>query len=225
MRGESEDDSGSVTLTHWGAYRPRVSGNRVVAMEPLPEDPDPSPIGQSLVDTLTDPVRIAQPMVRAGYLESGPASRAERGRQPFVAVAWPEALDLVAKEIERVRRDHGNDAIFGGSYGWASAGRFHHAQSQLHRFLNLCGGYSRSVNTHSYAAAEVLLPHVIGQPGRARPEPYAVVKRSRPTRSCSSPSAGMPQKNAQVSAGGVGQHSVRGQLGGLQDGRHRASSG
>ena len=31
---------------------------------------------------------------------------------------------------------HGNEAIYGGSYGWASAGRFHHAQSQLHRFLN-----------------------------------------------------------------------------------------
>ena len=37
---------------------------------------------------------------------------------------------------------HGNEAIFGGSYGWASAGRFHHAQSQLHRFLDLLGGYT-----------------------------------------------------------------------------------
>ncbi|WP_163068850.1 hypothetical protein, partial [Acinetobacter baumannii] len=47
-------------------------------------------------------------------------------------------------------------------YGWASAGRFHHAQSQLHRFLNVVGGYTDSVNTHSHAAAEVLLPHLIG---------------------------------------------------------------
>jgi hypothetical protein len=29
---------------------------------------------------------------------------------------------------------------YGGSYGWASAGRFHHAQSQLHRFLQKFGG-------------------------------------------------------------------------------------
>ena len=37
---------------------------------------------------------------------------------------------------------HGNESIFGGSYGWASASRFHHASgSQLHRFLNCIGGY------------------------------------------------------------------------------------
>jgi len=45
-------------------------------------------------------------------------------------VSWDEALDLVAGELGRVKRDFGNQAIFGGSYGWASAGRFHHAQSQ-----------------------------------------------------------------------------------------------
>ena len=61
---------------------------------------------------------------------------------------WDEALDLVAAELRRVRTEHGNEAIFGGSYGWASAGRFHHAQSQLHRFLNCIGGYTASVNSY-----------------------------------------------------------------------------
>ena len=31
---------------------------------------------------------------------------------------------LAAEEIERIRTTHGNGAIFGGSYGWSSAGRF-----------------------------------------------------------------------------------------------------
>jgi len=59
---------------------------------------------------------------------------------------WDEVLDLLAGELKRVKDKHGAGAIFGGSYGWSSAGRFHHAQSQVHRFLNMAlGGYVRSV--------------------------------------------------------------------------------
>ena len=52
--------------------------------------------------------------------------------------------------------------------GWASAGRFHHAQSQIHRFLNTAlGGYVRSVNSYSSGAATVILPHILGPQGAA----------------------------------------------------------
>ena len=62
-----------------------------------------------------------------------------------------------------MRDRHGPGAVFGGSYGWASAGRFHHAQSQIHRFLNTSlGGYVRSVNSYSSGASSVLVPHVLG---------------------------------------------------------------
>ncbi|MFD5823827.1 molybdopterin-dependent oxidoreductase [Lentzea sp. NPDC060358] len=61
-----------------------------------------------------------------------------------------------------MRSRTGNQAIFGGSYGWGSAGRLHHAQSQLHRFLNSIGGYTRSVNDYSRGASAVLLPHLVG---------------------------------------------------------------
>src|SRR5882757_1993808 len=58
-------------------------------------------------------------------------------------------LGNLAGELRRVVDTHGNEAIYGGSYGWASAGRFHHAQSQVHRFLKLAGGYTFS--RHSYS--------------------------------------------------------------------------
>ena len=78
-------------------------------------------------------------------------------------MSWDEALDLLGAELRRVRDTHGPGAVFGGSYGWASAGRFHHAQSQIHRFLNIAlGGYVRSVNSYSSGAASVILPHVLG---------------------------------------------------------------
>jgi len=84
-----------------------------------------------------------------------------------VEVSWDRATTLVAEEIARVRDAHGNGAIFGGSYGWASAGRFHHAQSQLRRFLNLTGGFVAQRDTYSHAAAEVLWPYVLGMTNRA----------------------------------------------------------
>jgi biotin/methionine sulfoxide reductase len=53
-----------------------------------------------------------------------------------------------------VRRQHGNGAIYGGSYGWSIAGRFHHAQSQVHRFLNAAGGYVASFASYSTGCAQ-----------------------------------------------------------------------
>ena len=66
-------------------------------------------------------------------------------------MSWDRALDLLAQELRRTAQP---ERIFGGSYGWSSAGRFHHAQSQVHRFLNTTlGGYVRIVNSYSAGAA------------------------------------------------------------------------
>ena len=152
-----------LTSTHWGTYEVVTSDGRVTEMKPFSEDQDPSPIGSSLPELLDHPTRIRRPAVRRGWLDNGPGpADGKRGGEPFVEVGWDEAERLVAAELDRVRKNHGNSAIYAGSYGWASAGRFHHAQSQIHRFFNCIGGYTRSVNTYSYAAAEVIVPHVLG---------------------------------------------------------------
>ncbi len=195
------------TLTHWGTYRTVSQRGGTPAIHALPDDPTPSPIGQSIQGTLNDSARITQPMVRAAYLRDGPTANARRGGEPFVPVDWDTATRLIAQELTRVRKLHGNRAIFGGSYGWASAGRFHHAQSQLHRFLNLAGGYVRSVNTYSHAAAEVTLPHVIGTTQALNTDhtPWSLI--------CGHTElfvafGGLPERNTQISAGGVGHHTV-----------------
>ena len=150
-----------LTSTHWGVYDVVVEDGRVARVLPFAHDPDPSPIGQSLVDGVTAPARILRPAVRKGYLENGPASRERRGAEPFVEVSWDEVLDLVGKALKRIVSEHGNEAIFAGSYGWSSAGRFHHAQSQVHRFMNAIGGYVGHVGTYSLGAARTLLPRIL----------------------------------------------------------------
>ncbi|MFK7955341.1 MAG: molybdopterin guanine dinucleotide-containing S/N-oxide reductase [Lysobacterales bacterium] len=197
-------------MTHWGAFDVEVQGDRVVGVNPIDGDPDPSPIGQSLAGTLTDPCRIAHPAVRASYLELGPGKAPKsRGREPFVQVSWDTAEALVQAELERVIEQHGNAAIYGGSYGWASAGRFHHAQSQVHRFLDCIGGYTRSVDTYSLAAGEVILPHVLGDAWSYLVGPTSwdvIVEHTQ----CFVAFGGLPLKNAQVSSGGLARHEQKG---------------
>lgn len=162
MSGENSagDTARTPTTFHWGRYDVLSSGDEVVALEPHPGDPDPSPIGAGVAEVNHAPYRITRPMVREGWLRGEPDS--VRGGDRFVAVSWDRAFDLAARELTRVYTDHGPEAVYGGSYGWGSAGRFHHPQSQIHRFLAMAGGYTASVNTYSFAAMEVVVPHVIG---------------------------------------------------------------
>lgn len=198
-----------LTSTHWGTYTARVEDGRLVGMTPWAQDPDPSKIGQSMPGAVDGPLRVKRPSFRKAWLErAGARATGRRGAGPFVELPWDEALDLVSSELDRVRRDHGNSAIYGGSYGWASTGRFHHAQSQLHRFLNMAGGYTASVNTYSYAAAEVILPHVIGnQFGLVgfQSNWQGIIDQGQLVLAF----GGMPRRNAQVQSGALGRHSTR----------------
>ncbi|MGD9945537.1 MAG: molybdopterin-dependent oxidoreductase, partial [Burkholderiaceae bacterium] len=148
--------------SHWGVFSAQGRPDGRIDIRPLADDPDPSPMLANFADAARHRMRIARPAIRRGWLDNGPGSNERRGRDEFVEVDWREALDLLAAEIKRVRGQFGSSAIFGGSYGWSSAGRFHHAQSQVHRFLNVTGGYVRSVNSYSAGAAHVIVPHVIG---------------------------------------------------------------
>ena len=148
-----------VTSSHWGAFEVDVEGDRIVATRPFGEDPGPSGIPEALPAAVHHRTRVARPSIRRGWLQD---RRGERGSDDFVELPWEEALDIAAEEIDRVRRQHGNEAIFGGSYGWASAGRFHHAQSQVHRFLNSIGGYVASFGSYSTGCAQAIMPHVFG---------------------------------------------------------------
>ena len=193
--------------SHWGAFSVLVR-DQAVEVVPHPRDAAPSRLLGNIPAAVSHPARIARPMIRRGWLERGPAPDDRRGCDDFVAVSWPEALDHVAAELRRVYAAHGPRGIFGGSYGWASAGRFHDAQHQIHRFLNLAGGYVRSVNSYSSGAATVILPHVIAPQS-------AVAGNNVSWAELADESAlvlafgGMALKNNDVGGGGTSQHIAR----------------
>jgi len=178
---------------------------------PHPRDPDPSALLGNIPASASHRARIARPVIRRGWIEQGPGPDDRRGSDEFVAVSWPAALDHVAGELRRIYATHGPRAVFGGSYGWASAGRFHDAQHQLHRFLNCAGGYVRSVNSYSSGAATVILPHVIGPQSAVAGNNVSwaeLVAASELVLAF----GGMALKNNDVGGGGTSGHVARGNL-------------
>lgn len=189
------------SLAHWGAFNALVADGRVVACEPFAADPAPSPMLAAIPDMVHSPLRVARPAVRDGWREGRPRT----GHDRFREISWEEALDLVAGELTRVRRDFGHTAVFGGSYGWSSAGRLHHARTLARRFLYLGGGCVDQAGNYSWGAAQFLLPHVIGtyQPVAGRVTDWeSVVKHTKLIVAF----GGLALKNGQVSSGGTGAH-------------------
>ena len=200
---------------HWGIYEIEESDARQVTLRSHRHDPDASPIGLDILDDSLTRLRVHRPAVRKGWLDAAPGSRGMgRGDEPFVEVDWPTATALVAAEIDRVRKEHGNAAIFGGSYGWASAGRFHHAQSHVHRFLNVLGGYVRSVDTYSLGAGRALMPFIVAPMDELNAQHTSWDVLADHTELFVA-FGGVPLKNTQIASGGAGEHRAREGLRGL----------
>ena len=197
-----------LAVSHWGTYEVQRKGD-ASTLQPWREDADPSPIGLAMMDAYRSPLRVTRPAVRAGWLKD--RSTMGRGHEAFVEVSWDVAHELVAEELKRVTRTFGNEAIFGGSYGWSSAGRFHHAQSQVHRFLNSIGGYVRHTESYSLGAGRVLMPHIVAEVDELKDMHHSWEILAEHTRLFVA-FGGVPAKNAQVTAGGAMRHLTRGGL-------------
>jgi biotin/methionine sulfoxide reductase len=198
-----------ITSSHWGAFEVDTVGDRIVATRPFADDPCPAPTVRAVPAAVHHSSRVARPAIRRSWLER--RDRARRGEEGFVDLPWNEALDIAAAELDRVRKQYGNEAIYGGSYGWGSAGRFHHAQSQIHRFLNTIGGYVASFGSYSTGCAQAIMPHVFGEPflkllytGQDSWETIAANTETLVM------FGGVNPKNSQNSMGGITRHETAG---------------
>ena len=193
------------TATQWGVYDVEVLDGKITGVQGITADPAPAPMGQNILDGIQHDERIRRPAIRSGWLHQPNRAREKRGSDKFTEVPWDEALDIAAEELARVIKACGNTSIFAGSYGWASAGRFHHAQSQLHRFINLLGGSTRAMNSYSTAAAQVILPHVVAPWHQIEAEQTCWQDISANTGLVVA-FGGIPLRNTQVAYGGITEH-------------------
>ena len=194
--------------THWGTYETSKKDGNNIKINKWSKDPDPSNFGLGFLEAARSDLRIDQPYIRKEWLQNRDNKKNLRGLDEFVPVSWKEAIEITSSELQNIKKEFGNSSIYAGSYGWASAGRFHHAKSQLNRFFNLFGGFSSSFQSYSYAAAQTLLPHVVGHDLYSFLDEHNTWNTLEKKCDLIVMFGGMPLKNSQVSAGGVGKHTT-----------------
>ncbi|WP_417588101.1 molybdopterin-dependent oxidoreductase [Pararhodobacter oceanensis] len=206
-----------LNASHWGAFRAEIEGGALKRITPFEHDPRPSPLNDAWPEMIASDLRVARPSVRKGWLEGDKG--AGRGQDSYVEVDWPEALDLVAGEISRIREAHGNQALFAGSYGWSSAGRLHHARTLVRRFFASIGGFTDQETNYSYGAAMAFLPRVLGV-NDAIGATVTSLETVRKHCDVFLAFGGIPAKNFEIQAGGVGEHKFDSFMAGITERVH-----
>ena len=89
--------------------------------------------------TVYSPDRLLYPMKRVDFDPKGERNCENRGISGYERISWDEALDIVAGEITRVKRDYGQGAILsnhGSHHTWGNIGYYISANF---KFMNLIG--------------------------------------------------------------------------------------
>ena len=106
--------------------------------------------GRSYLRRQYHPDRLLTPLKRIG----------ERGEGKFAPISWDEALDTVAREMQRVKDRYGNSALF-VPYGTGSYNQLN-GSHVARRLMNLFGGCLGIYNSYSWGAINLATPTVYG---------------------------------------------------------------
>jgi len=96
------------------------------------------------------PDRLLRPLKRSG----------KRGDGEFHPISWDEAVDTIAAQFERVKRNYGSSALF-VPYGTGSYNQLN-GSHVARRLMNLYGGCLGIYNSYSWAATNLATPTVYG---------------------------------------------------------------
>jgi molybdopterin guanine dinucleotide-containing S/N-oxide reductase-like protein len=83
--------------------------------------------------------RIQYPMIREDFDPDGNRHPENRGKSGYRRISWDEALDLVAKEMKRIRATYGPEAIMSRASSHHNWGFVGYRTSVWARFFNLIG--------------------------------------------------------------------------------------
>lgn len=121
--------------------------------------------------------RLLYPMKRVDFDVNGERNPQNRGKSGYVRISWEEALDTVAAEINRMKREHGPGAmaIYQSSHHqWGNVGYY---LSAMLRFGNLVGFTRVHPNPDSWEGWYWGAQHHYGNSMRVGlPGPYGLVE-------------------------------------------------
>lgn len=154
--------SGILTAGRMGPMLCEVKDGKLVSTTNALPQTVPNSLQTTGPDQVHTKARVKYPMVRKGFLANPSAPEGVRGSDEFVRVSWDEVYKLIHEQHMRIRKEHGAESVFAGSYGWRSSGVLHKAQTLLQRYMSMAGGYSGHLGDYSTGAAQVIMPHVVG---------------------------------------------------------------
>jgi molybdopterin guanine dinucleotide-containing S/N-oxide reductase-like protein len=147
-------------MTNGGPVFVYVKDGKIVRMTPIEfdqNDPQPwtiearglkltpprktslAPHGQNAKSIVYSPDRLLHPMRRVDFDRNGERNPQNRGKSGYVQISWDEALDTIAAEIKRMKREYGPGAMatsHGSHHTWGNIGYY---LSALFRFSNAVG--------------------------------------------------------------------------------------
>ncbi|MFA5537151.1 MAG: molybdopterin-dependent oxidoreductase, partial [Bacillota bacterium] len=112
------------------------------------------------------PDRLLYPMKRVDFDPKGERNPQNRGISGYERISWDEALDIVASEIKRMKKEHGPGAIMNGSGSHHTWGALGYWLSSRIRFFNSIGSTVIEHNPDSWEGWFWGATHHWGQSGR-----------------------------------------------------------
>jgi trimethylamine-N-oxide reductase (cytochrome c) len=163
VAAEEETGVWKITGSHWGAFRARIYGGKVVAVRAFERDRHPTDMLNGIQGIIYSPSRVRYPMVRyEWYKNRHNGDTSKRGDNRFIRVTWDEALDLFHEELERVQKTYGPWALHAGQTGWRQTGQLHSAGNHMQRAVAMHGNFIKKVGDYSTGAGQTILPYVLG---------------------------------------------------------------
>ena len=121
--------------------------------------------------------RLLYPMKRVDFEPAGERNPQNRGTSTYERISWDQALDLVAGEISRVKREYGPGAIMNGSGSHHTWGHLGYWLSARLRFFNTIGFTPVAHNPDSWEGWYWGAMHHWGHSSRlGAPETYNTVE-------------------------------------------------
>jgi molybdopterin guanine dinucleotide-containing S/N-oxide reductase-like protein len=109
-----------------------------------------SPYGFSMKSTVYSPDRILYPMKRVDFDPQGERNFENRGVSGYERISWDEALDIVAGEIKRIKREYGPGSIMSSAPSHHTWGNVGYHLSTHRRFMNAIGTTQVVANPDSW---------------------------------------------------------------------------
>ncbi len=94
--------------------------------------------------------RILYPMKRVDFDPNGNRNIQNRGISGYERISWDEAAEIVTHEVNRLKREYGPSAIFGGTSSHHMWGNVGYKHSTFFRYMNLMGSTFGDHNPDSW---------------------------------------------------------------------------